>query len=69
MDVLQNQIIERKVLELVQNNAKFTDKPSEPDKLDIEALNLAVGGGEAAASIPEASLAEAKTAPVEGSEA
>ena len=27
MDVLQNQIIERKVLELVQANAKFTDKP------------------------------------------
>jgi trigger factor len=54
MDVLQNQIIERKVLELVQENAKFTDKPYEPEKLDIEALHLAVGGGEAAASIPEA---------------
>lgn len=63
MDVLQNQIIERKVLELVQNNAKFTDKPHEPEKLDIEALHLAVGGGEAAASIPEA-----KEAPAEGAE-
>jgi trigger factor len=63
MDVLQNQIIERKVLELVQENAKFTDKPYEPEKLDIEALHLAVGGGEAAASIPEA-----KEAATEGAE-
>lgn len=60
MDVLQNQIIERKVLELVQENAKFTDKPYEPEKLDIEALHLAVGGGEAAASIPEAKEAAAE---------
>ncbi len=57
MDVLQNQIIERKVLELVQANAKFTDKPYEPEKLDVEALHLAAGGGEAAASIPEATEA------------
>jgi trigger factor len=61
MDVLQNQIIERKVLELVQENAKFTDKPYEPEKLDIEALHLAVGGGEAAASIPEAKEAAAES--------
>jgi trigger factor len=64
MDVLQNQIIERKVLELVQKNAKFTDKPYEPEKLDVEALHLAAGGGDAAASIPEA-----KEAAAEGSEA
>ena len=60
MDVLQNQIIERKVLELVQANAKFTDKPYEPEKLDVEALHLAAGGGEAAASIPEAKEAAAE---------
>lgn len=59
MDVLQNQIIERKVLELVQSNAKFTDKPHEPENLDVEALHLAAGGGEAAASIPEAKEAAA----------
>ncbi len=64
MDVLQNQIVERKVLELVQANAKFTDKPYEPEKLDAEALHLAAGGGEAAASIPEA-----KEAVVESEEA
>ncbi len=61
MDVLQNQIIERKVLELVQANAKFTDKPYEPEKLDVEALHLAAGGGEAAASIPEAKEAVAES--------
>lgn len=54
MDVLQNQIVERKVLDLVQKSAKFTDKSYEPEKLDIEALHLAIGGGDAAASIPEA---------------
>lgn len=60
MDVLQNQIIERKVLELVQSNAKFTDQPHEPENLDVEALHLAAGGGEAAASIPEAKEAAAE---------
>jgi hypothetical protein len=59
--VLQNQIIERKVLELVQSNAKFTDKPHEPENLDVEALHLAAGGGEAAASIPEAKEAAAES--------
>ena len=32
MDVLRNQIIERKVLELVQSEAKFKDEPYEPEK-------------------------------------
>ena len=32
MDVLRNQIIERKVLELVQSEAKFKDEPYEPRK-------------------------------------
>ena len=44
MDVLQNQIIERKVLELVEGEAKFKDEPFEPEKLDVEAIHLAVGG-------------------------
>ena len=54
MDVLQNQIVERKVLELVQNNAKFIDHPYEPESMDVEAINLAAGGGEGPASISEA---------------
>ncbi len=45
MDVLRNQIIERKVLELVQSEAKFKDEPYEPQKADTEAVSIAAGGG------------------------
>jgi trigger factor len=45
MDVLRNQIIERKVLELVQSEAKFKDEPYEPEKSDTEAISMAAGGG------------------------
>lgn len=45
MDVLRNQIIERKVLELVQSEAKFKDEPYEPEKTDTEAISMAAGGG------------------------
>lgn len=45
MDVLRNQIIERKVLELVQSEAKFKDEPYEPQKSDTEAISIAAGGG------------------------
>ena len=44
MDVLRNQIIERKVLELVQSEAKFKDEPYEPQKNDTEAISIAAGG-------------------------
>ena len=44
MDVLRNQIIERKVLELVQSEAKFKDKPYEPGKSTVEAISIAAGG-------------------------
>lgn len=54
MDVLQNQILERKVLEVVQDKAKFNDQPYEPEELDTEAIYLAAGGGDGSASIPEA---------------
>ncbi|QDS97515.1 trigger factor [Adhaeretor mobilis] len=54
MDVLQNQIVERKVLEKVQEEAKFTDEPFEPAKDDTEAIHMAAGGGEGVASIPDA---------------
>lgn len=51
MDVLRNQIVERKVLELVQGEAKFTDEPYNPEKNEVEAIHMAAGGpGE----IPEA---------------
>jgi len=58
MDVLQNQILERKVLELVQSEAKFNDQPYEPEPLNVEAVHLAIGGGEGAASIPDATIEE-----------
>lgn len=45
MDVLRNQIIERKVLELVQSQAKFKDEPYQPEKSDTEAISMAAGGG------------------------
>ena len=45
MDVLRNQIIERKVLELVQSEAKFKDEPYQPEKADTEAISMAAGGG------------------------
>lgn len=49
MDVLRNQIIERKVLELVQSEAKFKDEPYEPQKIDTEAISMAAGGGTSSA--------------------
>jgi trigger factor len=57
MDVLRNQIIERKVLEMVQAEAKFTDDPYEPPKTDAEAISFAAGGG-TGSSIPV--ISEAK---------
>jgi trigger factor len=51
MDVLRNQIIERKVLELVQSEAKFKDEPYEPEVRNEEAVAFAAGGG-ASAAIP-----------------
>lgn len=58
MDVLRNQIIERKVLEAVQKEAKFKDEKYEPPKSDTEAISMAAGGGSGSA-IPE--VTEAKT--------
>ncbi len=53
MDVLQNQIIERRVLERVEAEARFKDKPYQPEPLDVEAIHLAAGG-EGAEAIPAA---------------
>ena len=58
MDVLQNQILERKVLEAVQQHAKFIDEPYRPEPLDVEAIHLAAGGGQGAGAIPEAANPE-----------
>ena len=58
MDVLRNQIIERKVLEAVQKEAKFKDEKYEPQKSDTEAISMAAGGGSGSA-IPEVTEAKA----------
>jgi len=62
MDVLQNQILERKVLEAVQAQAKFNDEPYQPEPLDVEAIYLAAGGGDGSAAIPEAATSESTEA-------
>jgi trigger factor len=62
MDVLRNQIIERKVLELVQSEAKFKDEPYEPQKMDTEAIAVFAGGGSEAAIPVATEPAEEETA-------
>jgi len=57
MDVLRNQIVERKVLELVQSQAKFKDEVHKPEKNETEAIQVAAGGGGTGA-IPQAKDAE-----------
>ena len=44
MDALRNQIIERKVIELVLSHAKFKDVPLKEMRMDSEAIDLAAGG-------------------------
>jgi trigger factor len=54
MDVLRNQIIERKVLDLILDHAGFTTVPYEPEAiLGAEAIDRAAGGGDEP-EIPEA---------------
>ena len=56
MDVVRNQIVERKTLELIFQHAVFTDKPAqaEPETVQAEAIDRAVGGGDDHVAIPEA---------------
>ena len=53
MDALRNQIIERKVINLITDAAEFTDKPFEPKKDDTVAIDHTVGG-EKEEELPEA---------------
>ncbi len=46
MDVLRNQIIERKVMELVKSEAKFQDEEFTPPKPTVEGVPFAVGGAD-----------------------
>ncbi|MFV2066074.1 MAG: trigger factor [Pirellulales bacterium] len=53
MDVLRNQIIERKVIDLVRSHAQFKDVPLPQDQPAVEAVEVAVAGGDEESSIPE----------------
>jgi len=52
MDILRNQIIERKVIDVVLKEATFKDVPFQMDKTDVEAVEESAAGGDEA--IPEA---------------
>ncbi len=54
MDALRNQIIERKVLDLLLEHAKFKDVPYKPTESDTEAVDSAASGLEDESEIPEA---------------
>jgi len=54
MDVLRNQIIERKVIDLILAHAVFQDVPYRPETVEAEALDRSAGGGEPESDIPEA---------------
>ncbi len=54
MDALRNQIIERKVLELIEDEANVSDVDYKPEENTTEAVDFFVGGGDDEAEIPEA---------------
>ena len=56
MDTLHNQIVERKVIELITSHAKFKEVPFEQEPEDVAAVEHVVGGDPSA--IPEAKHAE-----------
>ena len=62
MDVLRNQIIERKVIERILEHATFKEVPYELRRTDEEAVDQAAGGGEHA-DIPEAKYDEGERCP------
>lgn len=62
MDVLRNQIVERKVIERILENATFKETPYEFRRTDEEAVDHAAGGGEES-EIPEAKYDEGEEVP------
>ena len=52
-DVLRNQIVERKVIELVREKATFKDEPLKDKEEPVEAIDLAAGGGDEESPMPE----------------
>ncbi len=60
MDVLRNQIVERKVVELILEHARFKEVPYQFEETDAEAIDQAAGGRES--DIPEAQQAAGEAA-------
>lgn len=54
MDTLRNQIVERKVIELITSHANFTDVNFQPEENQTEAVDHAIAGGKEEYAIPEA---------------
>ena len=59
MDILRNQIIERKTVDLILSEAKFRDVPFEMEEVDTEAVEFSAIGGD------EEEIPEAQPAPIE----
>jgi hypothetical protein len=60
MDVLRNQIIERKTIDLITSQAKFKDVPFEFERPDSDAIDHAVCGSVVGEEeIPTATRSEA----------
>ena len=57
MDVLRNQIVERKIIERILEHATFKETPYDFHRTDEEAIDHAAGGGEHS-DIPEAKYDE-----------
>ena len=60
MDTLRNQIVERKVIELIQAEAEFKEVPYQPEENETEAVEHFIAG-EPEADIPEAKHDEEDT--------
>ena len=54
IDSLRNQIVERKVINLITSTATFEDTPYQPPQNDTSAVSFAIAGGDGGANIPEA---------------
>jgi trigger factor len=67
MDMLRNQVIERKVVELIRSQAEFTEVPYQPDTFDAEAVEWSASGEEES-NIPEVTPEGSEPKP-EGDEA
>jgi len=54
MDALRNQIVERKVIEMISGHADYMDVETPPEERDVQAVDFFIGGDDPAEAIPEA---------------